>query len=88
MYPNEKNMIIVPVTKRMEIIMGIQVFSFREWTLIISKMFERKAFLANPKHHYRVFQWEDHDCSASNKKNDDYYGYPCFLIQRMNISYK
>ena len=81
-------MIIAPITKRMEIIMGIQVFSFLEWTLIISKMIKRKAFHANLKHQYHVSQWEDHDCGANNKKNDDYYGYPSFLIPRMNINYK
>ena len=68
--------------------MGIHVFSFREWTLIISKMTERKAFVANPKLQYHASQWEDQDCSANNKKNDDYYGYPSFLIPRMNINYK
>ena len=67
--------------------MGIQVFSFREWTLIIRKMIARKAFLANLKH-YRVSQWEEHDCSANNKKNEDYYEYPSFLILWMNINYK
>ena len=81
-------MIIVPITKRMEIIMGIQVFSFHEWTWIIRKMMERNAFLANPKHQYRVSQWEEHDYSAHNKKNGDYYGYPSFLIPWMNINYK
>ena len=39
-------------------------------------MLETKAFLANPKHHYPVFQWEGHDCSAHNKKNGYYYEYP------------
>ena len=68
--------------------MGIQVFSFHEWTLIISKMVEWKAFLANPKHQYHVSQWEDHDCSADKKKNNDYYGNPSFLIPRMKINYK
>ena len=28
--PNEKNMIVVPITKGMKIVMGKQVFSFRE----------------------------------------------------------
>ena len=69
----------------MEIIIGIQVFSFHEWTLIISKMIERKAFLANPKHQYHVSQWEDHDCSANNKKNDDYYGYPSFSFREWTL---
>ena len=39
-------------------------------------MVERKAFLANPKHQCRVSQYGEHDCSAHNKKNADYYEYP------------
>ena len=81
-------MIVEPITERMKIIMGIQVFSFCEWTLIIRKMTKRKSFLANPKHQYHVSQWEEHDCSANNKMNEDYYGYPGFLIPSMNINYK
>ena len=37
---------------------------------------ERKAFLANPKHQHRVSLCGEHDCSANNKKNEDYYKYP------------
>ena len=39
-------------------------------------MVERKAFLPNPKHQYRVSQCEEHVCNANNKKNGDYYEYP------------
>ena len=39
-------------------------------------MMERKAFLVNPKHEYLVSQRGEHDCSAHNKKNGDYYEYP------------
>ena len=39
-------------------------------------MVERKAFLANPKHQYCVSQWGEHDYSAYDKKNGDYYKYP------------
>ena len=39
-------------------------------------MVERIAFLANPKHQYRVSQCVQHDCSAANKKNGDYSDYP------------
>ena len=38
-------------------------------------MLERKAFLANPNHQYRLSQCREHDCSANNKKNGDYYDY-------------
>ena len=72
----------------MKIITGIRVFPFHEWTLIISKMVERKAFLANPKHQYHATQWEEHVYSANNKKNEGYFGYPGFLTPWMNINYK
>ena len=39
-------------------------------------MVQRKAFVANPKHQYRVSQKGEHDCSAHNKKNVDCYEYP------------
>ena len=38
-------------------------------------MVERKAFLANLQHEYRVPQRGEHDYSAHNKKNKDYYEY-------------
>ena len=41
------------------------------------KMVERRAFPANPKHQYCVSQGGEHDCSANNKKNGDYYEYSC-----------
>ena len=41
-------------------------------------MAERKAFLVNPKQHYRVPQCGEHDCSALNDKNGDYNEYPSF----------
>ena len=42
---------------------------------------ERKIFFVNPRHQYSVSQYGEHDCSADNKKNGDYYEYPslsCF----------
>ena len=39
-------------------------------------MGEKKAILANPKHQYCVSLCGEHDCSANNKKNGDYYKYP------------
>ena len=39
-------------------------------------MVERKAFLTNPKHQYRVSQCGEHDYSAHNKKNGADYMYP------------
>ena len=42
-------------------------------------MVERKAFLAKPKHQYRVSQCGEHDCSATNIKNGDYYENPSLI---------
>ena len=38
-------------------------------------MVERNAFLANAKYQYHVSQCEEHDYSANNKNNGDYYKY-------------
>ena len=51
-------------------------------------MIERKAGLANPKHQYHVSQRKGHDYGANNKKNEDYYRYPSFLIPWINFNYK
>ena len=39
-------------------------------------MVETKAFLANPKRQYRVFQYGKQNCNANNKRYGDYYEYP------------
>ena len=39
-------------------------------------MVERKAFLANLMHQYHASQFGEHDCSAHNKKKEDYYENP------------
>ena len=36
---------------------------------------ERKAFIANPKNQCHVSQYGEHDCSAHNKKNGNYYDF-------------
>ena len=36
---------------------------------------EKKTFVANPKHQYHVSQSGEHDCSANNRRNGDYYEY-------------
>ena len=76
MYPKEENMIVVPITKRMEIITSIQVYLISWININYNKMVERKVFLANPKPQDRVSQYGEHDCPAHNKKNGDYYEYP------------
>ena len=61
----------------MEIITGIQVCLIL-WMNINDKENDgKKTFLANPKHQYRVSESGEHDYRANNKKNGDYYEYPC-----------
>ena len=71
-------MIVVLIRKRMEILTGVKIISFHGLTLITRKIGERKALLANPKLLYHVSQCREHDCSANNKMNGDYYEYLCF----------
>ena len=40
-------------------------------------MVERKAFPSKSKHQYHVSKCGEHDYSANNKKNGDYFEYPC-----------
>ena len=65
-------MILVPIIKEWRLLQVSKFDSFQGGTLILCKMVERKAFLANPKHQYHVSQRGEHDCSAHNKNNGDY----------------
>ena len=49
---------------------------------------KKKAFLATPKHQYRVSQCGEQDCSASNIRNGDYHKHPSLTISRMNFDSK
>ena len=77
MYPDVDNIIIVPTTKRMEIIISIQVCLISRMNFDYEENDGNKSFLANPKHKDRVSQCGKHDCSANNKKDRDYYEYLC-----------
>ena len=78
--PNRENMIVVPITKRKDIIMSVQV------CLISQINFDCKENNGN-----KIFSWKSkalisripirrNDYCGHNKKNGDYYGYPSFLI--------
>ena len=60
----------------MEIIISIQACLFSRMNFDYEENGGKKAFLANRKHQYHVSQCGEHDCSAHNKKNGDYYEYP------------
>ena len=75
MYSNVENVIVMPVTKRMEIILSIQVCLISRKNFDYKKNGRKKAFLANPSQQYRACQCGEHNCHANNKKNGDYYEY-------------
>ena len=54
-YPYVQNLIVVPIPKRMKIIISIQVSLISPMNFDYEGNGEKKAFLANPKHQYRVF---------------------------------
>ena len=68
-------MIVVPITKGVEIIMSIHVCLISWMNLNYKEKDAKKAFPANTKHENRVSQSEEHNCCANNKKNGDYYEY-------------
>ena len=76
MYPNVENKIAEPMTKRMEIILSIQVYLISRINFDYKENGRKKAFLANLKHQYHVSQYGEQDYCANNEKNGDYCEYP------------
>ena len=74
-YPNAENIIVVPITKRINITMSVQVCLTSRMNFNYKENGGKKAILANPKHQYRVSRSGDHYCHANNKKNRYYYEY-------------
>ena len=72
-YPSVENMIAMPITKGMEIIISIQVCPISRMNFDYKENAGKKALLANPKHQYRVSQCGEHYYRAKNKKNEYYY---------------
>ena len=68
MYCNVENMIVMPTTKRMEIVMSIQVRLISWINFNYKENGGKKAFLANPKHQYQVSQYGEQDCRTNKEK--------------------
>ena len=83
-----KNMVAMPITKRMESVMGIQVCPISWLNFDYTENGGKKAFPANPKHQYCVSYYGEHDCNANNKKNGIVMGIQVCLVSWMNINYR
>ena len=75
-YPIKENMIAMLITKRMEILMGIQLCLISWMNFDCIKNEGKEACLASLKHQYRVSHYGEHDCNANNKNNGDCCRYP------------
>ena len=78
MYPTIENVIVVPITKTMEIVTSIQVYLISWMTINYKECGGKKSFPENPNHQYHVSQCGEHNRSANNNENGGYNEYPSF----------
>ena len=71
-----ENMIVVPITKRIKIVMGLQVCLISRITFNCKENGGKKNFSSKSKASIFYIPMMKNDCSAENKKNKDYYEYP------------
>ena len=71
MYPNEECILCAQSQKEWRLLWDSKFVPFED-EIFLRKIMERKAILAKIKHQYCVSRLEEHDCSANNKKNEDY----------------
>ena len=81
-------MIVVPITKKMEIVMSIQVCLISRMNFGYTKNGGKKAFPINPKHQHRVSHCGEHDCNANIKRMEIVMGIQVCLILEINFNCK
>ena len=82
------NMIVMPITKGMKIVMGIQVCLISWMNFDYKQNGGKKALFANPKLQYRVSQHGEHYCHPNNKKIDIIRSIQVSLISQTKFDYK
>ena len=87
MYPKVGNIIVVPITKRMQINMSIHVCLISRMKFDHKENGGKKAFLGNPKHQYRVSQYGNMVVVPITKKIVIILCIHVCLISRMNFNY-
>ena len=75
-----ERMIAMPITKRMEIVLGIQLCHVSWMNFVYKENGGWKALLVIPKHQYCASQCMEHDCHANNEENGDFYEYPSLFL--------
>ena len=73
MYPNEDKVIVMPITKRMEIIISIEVYLISLMNINYKENGGMKRFSYKSNAPISCILFGEHVCSANNKKNGDYY---------------
>ena len=67
-----ENIIVLPIMKRMEIVMSIQDSLILGVNINYKENGGKTSFSCESKHQYRVSQRDEHDWRVNNKKNGDY----------------
>ena len=80
-YPNVENMIVVPLTERMEIIISIQVFLISRMNFDYTKKGGKESFSSKTKASISRIQ-------TKTTRMEIIMGIHVYLISRMNINYK
>ena len=88
MYPKAENMIIVPIRKRREIIMSIQVYLISRMNFDYKENDRNKAFLANPKHNIMYPNVANMIVVLISNRKGIIMSIQVCHISRMNLDYK
>ena len=78
MYPNVENLIVVPIIKRKEIIMRIQVWLISRTNIGYKENGQKKAFLAKPSTNIVYPNEMNMLVLPTNHKSKDCYEHPSF----------
>ena len=87
MYPIEENMIVVPITKRMEIATSIKICLISQMNFDYKENGRKKVFLTNPKHQYRESQLENMIVVPITKRMEITVSIEVYPISRGSINY-
>ena len=85
---NVENIIVMPITKRMKIVMRTQVYLISKMNFDYEKNGGKKAFLANPKHQIKYPNGENMFVMLITKRTEIVMSIQVCLISWMNFNYE